>query len=245
MLVRKTHTLVATLLMMLATVTTYGQPPLETNGFPVAGESNSRETTLQSQRWGKLKRQFKEWLSVQKIYTPAQVAELTAALERHVASMSSSELEDFIDDTEQRLAVLLSNEAMDARSYLGFFTAEGRQNRIAPGGETPNVFGMTVSQLREELNQFQQQRAARSATQTAFNQTRNQAVNAIAQQQSARQDANLQMREKAMRDARQQQGTPFTSPYALRREIPFETRGGLGRSLYVTPWGGVGTRYSW
>ena len=246
MLVRKTPILLAILSTMLAVVTTCAQQQQpQTDAGPVAGESYSRETILQSQRWRRLRRQFDEWLSVQKIYTPAQVAELTTALERHVASMPTSELEDFIDDTEERLAVLTSDKAMDARSYLSFFTDEGRRQRIANGGEIPNVFNITVGQLRQELNQFQQQRAARSANQAAFNQSREQSVTAIAEQRSARQDANLQMREQAMRDARQQRDTSFTSPYALRREIPFETRGGLGRSLYVTPWGGISTRYTW
>ncbi len=245
MLFRKTPILLATLWMTLAAVTMCGQQQPETDAGPVAGESYSRETILQSQRWRRLRRQFDEWLSVQKIYTPAQVAELTTALERHVASMSTSELEDFIDDTEDRLAVLMSNEAMDARNYLSFYSDKGRQRRLAEGGGIPDVFGITVAQLRQELSQFQQQRAARAADHAAFDRSRQQAVTAIAQQQNARQDANLQMRERAMRDARQQRGASFTSPYALRREIPFETRGGLGRSLYVTPWGGIGTRYAW
>ena len=149
MLFRKTPILLGTLWMMLAAVTMCGQQQLGTDAGPVAGESYSRETILQSQRWRRLRRQFDEWLSVQKIYTPAQVAELTTALERHVASMSTSKLEDFIDDTEDRLAVLMSNEAMDARSYLSFYSDEGRQRRFAEGGGIPDVFGITVAQLRQ------------------------------------------------------------------------------------------------
>jgi hypothetical protein len=156
---------------------------------------------LRSPRWRRLERSFDQWLSVQKIYTTAEIAELKAELQRRVVSMSSDELEDFIDDTEQRLAVLLSDEAMDARAYLDVFTDRARRDRVARGGEVPQVFDMTVSQLRQELHEFQQRRAQRGAAQRDHTRRQTERAAALGQEQRARRARQQEARRQA--DARQ------------------------------------------
>ena len=48
---------------------------------------------------------------MQKIYTEAETAELKTGLEKRIAAMSASELEDFMDDTEERRAFGNRNNA--------------------------------------------------------------------------------------------------------------------------------------
>jgi hypothetical protein len=210
-----------------------------------AADGLARKKILQSTEWRRLLRSFDEWLSVQNIHTDEQIDKIKADLNRRVETMNATELEDFIDDMEQRLEVLQSDKAKDARNWLGHLTMAGRQRRLAPDGELPNVFEMTAGQLRQELRQFQQQRAGRAAAQGDFNRLREQRVSAAAEkrraQQRAQEDAKVRARERASDAAiQQQQNNTFLNPYAPRA---YPTSPGINRSLYVTPWGGIATRY--
>jgi septal ring factor EnvC (AmiA/AmiB activator) len=193
--------------LLLSPSATFSQPAVTTGSRQadsVAQRPSSREEILQSSRWRRLVRSFDEWLSVQKIYSAKEVADLKAGLRMRVASMPVGELEDFIDDTEQRLAVLMSQEATDARSYLSLFTAQGRRQQVAPSGKTLNVFDMSAAQLRQELRQFQQGRAERGAAQTAFNRQQSELSRNLAQQQRTQRTQQEQaMRQSRSRQARQ------------------------------------------
>jgi hypothetical protein len=135
-------------------------------------QSAEREELLNSRRWRRLERDFDEWMSVQVIHTPEEIAALKARLQEHIKGMSAEELEDFMDDAEVRMDLLLSDDVMEARSWLSFMTPQARRDKVSTDGEIPDVFGMSISQLRLELNQFQQQRAQQSEAQAAFDRSR-------------------------------------------------------------------------
>ena len=59
---------------------------------------------------------------MQNIHTAEQVAQIKADLNRRIEPMGPVELEDFMYDMEERLEVLLSDEAKDARNWLSFLT---------------------------------------------------------------------------------------------------------------------------
>jgi hypothetical protein len=231
MSVPKRLVLLAIMCVLIAPVTIRGQEP-QNNDDSVAEETSARAEILQSRRWRQTMRSFNEWLSVRKLNTEEQVAEFQARLERQVASMSEAELEDFLDDTEERLEVLLSDEAIDARHYLSFLSDEGRQRRL--GGEAPDVFDITVSQLRQELNQFQQQRASRAAAQAQFNRQREQRVSAAKRDQQTQQEAKTQARrDRGAASHGTPQGNLVRSRYAPRRDPRPR------RDWIVGPWGGL------
>ena len=244
---RKQLVLLTTAWLLWVPITVWGQQPAsqgDAGSDSVATGESAREKILQSTRWRRLRRSFDEWLSVQNIYTEQQVAELKTRLDQRIQPMSAIELEDFMDDTEERLNVLMSDKATDARNWLSFLTMEGRQRRLAQDGELPDAFDLTVSQLRQELRQFQQQRAGRAAAQGDFNRLREQQVTAAAEkrraQQRAQDDAKVRARQRAADAAlQQQQNNTFRNPYAPRA---YPTSPGIDRTLYVTPWGGIGTR---
>ena len=74
----------------------------------------TQDSTTLNARWRQAHRQLKEWLSVQKIYTPQQAQALLEHVERRSASMSSAELEDLVDEMDDKLQVLMSPAAADA-----------------------------------------------------------------------------------------------------------------------------------
>ena len=72
-----------------------------------------RRQVMESERWRKLEILFQEWLSVQCIYSPAEVAQLKARWRSRVASTSRQQLEEFVRDMEDKLTLLLSDEATE------------------------------------------------------------------------------------------------------------------------------------
>ena len=73
-----------TLVWSLAAAALFGQqtaaPPV---GVPPESESSpiyQRQQILQSERWRNLERSFHQWLSVQSIYSPAEITQLKVAV---------------------------------------------------------------------------------------------------------------------------------------------------------------------
>jgi hypothetical protein len=162
-------------LAMLMTLNLAAQEPTSTGEQSATSEASSsseRETLLNSRRWRRLQRQFDDWMVVQVIYTPEEISALKARLADHISGMSAEELDDFIDDAELRMNLLLSDEVMEARSWLSFMNPQARREKISTDGEVPDVFEMSVAQLRLELNQFQHERAQQAAAQATFDQSR-------------------------------------------------------------------------
>jgi hypothetical protein len=183
---------------------------------------------LEDRRWRRLERSFHEWLSVQSIYTPAEIEALKTRLKERIQGMSIPELEDFMDDAEDRLGLLLSDEAIEARSWLTYLTPEARRRMVSSQGQVPDVFGMSVSQLRQELNQFLRQRAERSAAQASINRTRDQQVAQAAQDRRAQQEA-----------APRRQAATYGTNQPVAPQRPREIPRYPGPHFWITPWGGV------
>lgn len=202
-------------------------PPSEQPSALEASPSAEREELLNSRRWRRLERDFDEWMSVQVIHTPEEIADLKARLQEHIKGMSAEELEDFMDDAELRMDLLLSDDVMEARSWLSFMNPQARRDRVSSSGEIPDVFGMTVSQLRLELNQFQQQRADQASSQAAFNRSRQ--VQPAAPRQAQQPTPTPTPRQAATFGNQPNFPTP---PAPRKREIPQESP-----RFWVTPWG--------
>jgi hypothetical protein len=157
---------------------------------PAAAQQDSqdeaRRAILDSDRWRRTTRQFDEWLSVQQLYRPDQVETIKAEMKQRIAHMSPRELEDFLDDMEARLHVLLSPEAAGARSWLNQFLAVARNPEQQLGRELPDVLNMNASQIRQELQWLQEHRDSRQQAQEAFNRTRAIQAQAAQNAQAAR-----------------------------------------------------------
>jgi hypothetical protein len=176
-----------------------------------------------------LEQLFHDWLTVQNIYSPEEIAQMKARLRQRIQEMSAPQLEDFMDDAEERLHLLLSGEATQARSWLSFFTPQARREMISPQGAPPDVFGMSVNQLRQELDQFQQQRAERAAAQSAFNRSRDQQVATVEQQRQAQRRAVAASERPAATFGPQPPAVP-----PRQRVVRYPSP-----NYWITPWGGV------
>ena len=219
--------------------TVAGQPPA---GIPPESESSpayQRRQIMESERWQKLERSFQEWLSVQSIYTPAEIAQLKTQLRNRITSMSPQQLEDFMMEMEDKLSVLLSDEATDARSFLNFLTPAARRQKLAQQGiQVTSLVNTTASQLRQELSQFKQSRVAARQAQSGFDRSR--------EEQIARYDEQRREQQEAYTAAIRQ---PVTSvvPTVPAARGPFAPQS-YGRTLipqqsfYVSPWGRIGYR---
>jgi hypothetical protein len=137
-----------------------------------SNESRAKAEILESDRWRRMQRQLNGWLSVQTLYDDDEVAALRDTLRGSVQKMSANEVEDFLEDMEDRLAVLTSPEAEDARLWLSQFMATARNPEQQLGRNRPDVMNMTASQIRQELLWLQQAREQRARAQASFQSTR-------------------------------------------------------------------------
>lgn len=216
------RTLFALITLLSLTTGAVAQNPFRSfDNSPVIAfpEAHDREDVFASQRWGDLVKSFDEWVSVQLIYTESQVAELVQGIKTKIESLELAELKAFVVDTEERLAVLLSDEAAAVRRYLSVTNAEYRQKLLARDGLMPNVFAVPVTQLRQDLLAFQQQRLAAAMASSEFNAARQQRVESLHESNLAQQQAIRAAHSNAARSAqagrtntRTQQFTPRTQP---------------------------------
>ena len=146
----------------------------------------AKQAILDSPAWMEAVRGFEEWLSVQVTYPKEQVPHLKATFQAQVDKMSASQLRIFLTDLEPKLAVLLSQEALEERAWTNM-----RLNLLSAAKAAefrksmPDVAEMTALQIRQALEELKQRRAADAANQEAFENFRNEQEAAARTQQLA------------------------------------------------------------
>jgi hypothetical protein len=211
-------------------------PPQETAPAVVNSAEASRREILESRRWRQVRRELNEWLSVQQLYDPDEVAAIKAELSARIDEMSAIDLEDLLYEMEERLAVLMSPEAEGARVWLSQFLAtQARYSDEELRAMRPDVMNMTASQIRAELQRFQQRRAARQQAQATFDRGRAAQVQTV---QSAR-TANQRARDQAAMDrgSRRVDAALYRSQYAPQRRERSPASLRQPRFYSVGPWG--------
>jgi hypothetical protein len=156
--------------------------PPQANGTASGGPSGfspaevaAREAILNSDRWKRVESEFGKWLSLQVVYTPQQVAKMRARLHAEVQKMSAAELQQFLDQWDAKLKVLLGKDADEARQWLGEYLsviADGYRPTFLKKIGIKDVTTLSASQIEDELDRlraermtFQQQRAFYNAGQ--------------------------------------------------------------------------------
>lgn len=234
MFVLATRATLAVALLWLVPVAVLAQDsPTTPSTDPGFDGEETREQILEGPRWKKLVQRFDQWMSVQEIYTEGQSAELVRELRKKVESLTAPQLKEFIVQTEEQLDVLMSREAAAARADLSVATMEFRQKMLARNGMMPNVFGMSVEQLKQELARFQARRASSAVANAEFNRSREQQVAEINANNRAQQQLQLQARNQAAQSAQRTRTAP-RSPYVPRSGPPVPRP-----RIYVNSWGGV------
>lgn len=176
----------------------YGAAVLTTVGFGLfaaaawaaADDAAAKQQILDSPAWREAMRGFNEWLSVQVTYDKDQVAQIKAQTKQKINKMSAAQLRAYLDDMRKKLAILGSKEGIEARSwaegYLNVLTA-ARAEKFRQ--QLPDVANMTAAQVQQALYDLQQRRDARSASQKAFDQVRDQQVASIREMKRQTADA--------------------------------------------------------
>ena len=194
----------------------------------------SKEQLLQSSRWRQIERRFNDWLSVQRIYNEAQVAQVKSRLSQQVRAMNAVQLEDFMSVAEEKLNVLLSNESSEARTYMSFYTDNFLQKKM---GEAPDITTMTATKMRDKLGQFQEERRGASQAQQTFNR-----LEAERSKNVMRQEEQMRQRQMDVRDPRYY---AYRNPYDNRRSFvqpsPYAPHAyhAPRPQFSVSPWGGI------
>lgn len=233
MLNSMTRVSVFALLLVGAGVQAFGQVTAPTQNGPAGGVADSieaqRREIMESDRWRRTTRGLNEWLSVQQLYSPDEVAVLRSQFRARVARMSPTELKNHLDDMEAKLEVLSSPEAEDARRWMSQFLAvQAKYTDAQLRAKRPDVANMSARQIRQELENFQARRGVARQGQTAVSQAR------ATQVQSAQSRRQAQTTVQPSRAATIGNQNP-----ALQRDLPGHTDpNSLDRSFYsVGPWG--------
>lgn len=124
-------------------------------------EAGRRAEVLASSRWRRAMHELDEWLAVQPVYSADRVRRIKADLAARVASMSSYELEYLLDQLDEKLSVLDSAAARDAREWLGRYLAvmaDGR--RAALLADVPSVLDLSAADLVARLAEVEAKRVA-------------------------------------------------------------------------------------
>lgn len=171
-----------------------------------------RQKILSSERWQTARKNWNNWLQVQQVYSADEVAALRHEINSRLATMSPSELNEFLTDMEERVVVLMSPEADEARAWVSQILAVARNPEAHFGGPLPDVGRMSAGEIRQELERFQRERAARRRSQEAFDRSRQRSVQAAIDSHNAA--ATVTPRTAA---TFREPTEPYHSPYAPRR----------------------------
>jgi hypothetical protein len=206
-------------------------PPAGTANTAAKADEAARQQILQSERWKNAVHGLQQWLSIQQLYTPEEVAVLRAQFKSRIDRMSPAQLEAQLAQLEEKLAVLSSPDAEDARRWLAQFLAVQRKYSDAQLRQMrPDIANMTAAQIRQELQKFQARRGQSQMFQSAAQQGRALQVQSAHNVQDARRQAQQAARTQAAQSA--STAATFAPPSQPPRQqvVPVPT-------YTVGPWG--------
>ena len=110
--------------------------------------------------WQRAVAELGGWLATQTVYTPAQVQRIKVRFNEEVAAMSSYELEYLLDSVSQKMRLLDTPEARDAKAWLGeYLSAMSDARRAQELRSVPNLLDMNAAQLWDEIQRIDRKRA--------------------------------------------------------------------------------------
>ena len=164
----------------------------------------SKQEILSSARWQRAEQALEDWLSVQNLYTPAEIDQLEARCTARVDAMNLEQLRKYLRDMEARLDVLLSPEVQQARDWVGSYMAVlAAPHREKLQQQLPDVANMTAPQIEQAVRGFLQAQQIHGER-GAAEQSRRQGEVARGREERAWQvearDAQMQQRQQVQAD---------------------------------------------
>jgi len=176
--------------------------------------------------WQRAIAELGNWLTTQTVYTPTQVQRIKVRFNEQVAAMSSYEIEYLLDSVEQKMRLLDTPEARDAKAWLGeYLSAMSDARRARELRNVPNLLDMNAAQLWGEIQRIDRKRAALQQRQQGVVARQNTLVDRAAANRQASADAARATAERlraapAQAPARQGGGAlPFSDVQQRRMSI--------------------------
>jgi hypothetical protein len=155
-------------------------------------QSTDRERILNSADWKQTMQELQQWSSIQQIYDKEQLATKRQELDEKIAGMSAAELSDFLTDLKQKLKILNSPEAREARQFLDETMAVAApQYAKKIRAQLPDVADLTPAQLQLQLDRYQDRIARKQQLASEFEQQREDQAKQIREQRIRDQQARL------------------------------------------------------
>ena len=140
-------------------------------------DAAAREEIMHSQPWQDTLHNFNQWLSIQTIYEPAQVEQIKSRLATGIGRMTPAQMQFFMKDMQEKLAVLNSEQGQNAAAYLAqtFAVASPAYARKLRQ-KLPDVLSMTAAQINQRLLVFASKHQATIDMQKTFEDSRQQQI---------------------------------------------------------------------
>lgn len=111
-------------------------------------------------QWQRAVAELGTWLATQTVYTPAEVWRIKVRFNEQVVAMSSYELEYLLDSVDQKMRLLETPQARDAKAWLGeYLSAMSDSRRAQELRKVPNLLDMDAARLWQEIQRIDQKRA--------------------------------------------------------------------------------------
>jgi hypothetical protein len=125
-----------------------------------AAEARRKAEVLAGSRWRRAVHELDEWLAVQPVYPPERVRRIKSEFAARVDGMTSYELEYLLEGLDEKIRILESPEAAEARDWLGRYLAVmADERRAAVLADVPDVLDMSAAELTAKLAEIEEQRA--------------------------------------------------------------------------------------
>jgi hypothetical protein len=158
-------------------------PAAERSPSSADSDAKRKSEILASDCWRRAMFELNEWLRVQSVYPPEEVARIKADFAARVERMSAPELQLVLEDLETKFRILDTQEAREIRAWLGNYLAlltdRGREGVMRM---IPDFATMNSAQLQQTLARLGQYRDARARQGTQKQQLRSTARNPWNQQ---------------------------------------------------------------
>lgn len=204
-------------------------------------EAAKRAAILSGEAWKRVDNEYKQWAAQQVIYTPQQMEANTAKLKSELQKLPIDELQQFIQELDGKMKMLLSKDVIEARAWLGQYLSiftDGYRKKLI--GDIPNFADMSSSQMRDEYMRLRAKIMARQREQASFDAGRTQMVNkALADDAAAQAAANQAAMQRSMGatdsiGAYQSQYSPRPDQHALPPQTSMSV-GAFGGINYMLP----------
>lgn len=150
-------------------------------------------------------REFDAWALVQRLYDPEQVKKFRARIVEKSGQLSGDDLAAFLADLSDRLHVLTSEEAREARTWLNQTLAVASDSYAKEiRSKLPDVAKLSASELEEKLDEFEGRQTSNRQYREGLDKTRQARIKNIQEDERRQEQAN----------ARAKVSTGPSSPYS-------------------------------